>query len=126
LLLRMGENITQNMQRWFKNINKRKLLHLVGYLHHCINDARSHKHQVKKKICSNIHIFFLTIALNFCGNENAMRRTRQKKTVNHAPAHWNLDFNWTPLYICIADHMYEVQQFNSRNGHSVSLGCWVR
>jgi hypothetical protein len=33
-----------------KKINKRKLLHLVGYLHRCINGARSHKHQVHE-IC---------------------------------------------------------------------------
>ena len=26
-------------------INKLALLHLVGCLHYCINDARSHKHQ---------------------------------------------------------------------------------
>jgi len=42
--------------------------------------------------------FIITFALNFCGNENAMRRTWQKKTADHAPVHWNLDFNWTPLY----------------------------
>jgi len=29
-------------------INKRSLLHLVGCLHRCSNDARSHKHQVHK------------------------------------------------------------------------------
>jgi len=29
-----------------KKINKRNLLHLVGCLHRCSNDARSHKHEV--------------------------------------------------------------------------------
>ena len=29
-----------------KKVNKRNLLHLVGCLHRCSNDARSHKHQI--------------------------------------------------------------------------------
>jgi hypothetical protein len=32
-----------------KRLIKRNLLHLVGCLHHCSSDARSHKHQVCKK-----------------------------------------------------------------------------
>jgi len=39
------------------------------------------------------YIYIFTFALNFCGNKNAMRRTRQKKTADYALAHRNLDFN---------------------------------
>ena len=45
VLLRMGEIIARNMLSWFKLLIKLLLLHLVGYLYCCINDARSHKHQ---------------------------------------------------------------------------------
>jgi hypothetical protein len=38
----------------FKKINTQKLLHLVGYLHRCINDARSHKHQ--KRLYVSPHV----------------------------------------------------------------------
>jgi len=45
VLLRLGEFVTRNMYNWFKKINKRNLLHLVGCLHRCSNDVRSHKYQ---------------------------------------------------------------------------------
>ena len=46
VLPRMGEFVARNMQSWFEKINKRNLLYLVGCLHRCSNDARSHEHQV--------------------------------------------------------------------------------
>jgi len=46
VVLRMGENIARNMLSWLKLVIKVLLLmHLVGCLYYCINDARSHKHQ---------------------------------------------------------------------------------
>ena len=45
MLLRMGEIIARNMLSWLKLLIKLLLLHLVGRLYYCINDARSHKHQ---------------------------------------------------------------------------------
>jgi hypothetical protein len=38
-------------------IIERKLLHLVGYLQRCINNARSHKHQVQQYIYGFLLIF---------------------------------------------------------------------
>ena len=46
VLLKMGEFVARNMLSWFKKINKRNLLHHVGCLRCCSNDARSHKRQV--------------------------------------------------------------------------------
>jgi hypothetical protein len=42
----MSENFGRKIETWFKEINKGKLLQLFGYLYRCVNDARSHKHQV--------------------------------------------------------------------------------
>ena len=46
VLLKMGEFVARNMQSRFKQINiqinKRNMFHLVGCLHRCSNDARSH------------------------------------------------------------------------------------
>ena len=48
VLLRMGEFVARNMLSWFKKINERKkLLHLVGCLQCCTDDAWSHKHQFR-------------------------------------------------------------------------------
>jgi hypothetical protein len=63
----MGENIARNMQSWFKyinkKINKRKLLHIVGSLHRCINYARSHKHQVHCAV--SFHLYCLCMLYIF-------------------------------------------------------------
>ena len=48
----MGEIITWNMLSWLKLSIKLLLLHLVSCLYCCINDARSHKHQMTKLIIS--------------------------------------------------------------------------
>ena len=48
-LLRLGEIIARNMSSWLKLLIKLLLLHLVGCLYYCINDARSHKHQIQKQ-----------------------------------------------------------------------------
>jgi len=45
VLLRMGEIIVRNMLSWLKLLIKLLMLHLVGCLYYCINDARSHKYQ---------------------------------------------------------------------------------
>ena len=50
VLLRMGEIIPRNMLSWLKLLIKLLLLHLVGCLYYCINDARTHKHQIYKRI----------------------------------------------------------------------------
>ena len=42
----MGEIIARNMLSLLKLLIKLLLLHLVGCLYYCINDARSHKHQI--------------------------------------------------------------------------------
>jgi len=42
----MGEIIARNMLSWLKLLIKLLLLHLVGCLHYCISDERSHKHQL--------------------------------------------------------------------------------
>ena len=42
----MGEIIARNVLSWLKLLIKLLLLHLVGCLYYCINDARSHKHQI--------------------------------------------------------------------------------
>jgi len=47
LLLRMGEIIARNMLNLLKLLIKLLLLHLVGCLCYCINDARSQKHQIR-------------------------------------------------------------------------------
>ena len=44
LLLRMGEIIARNMLSWLKLSIKLLMLHPVGCLYYCINDARSHKY----------------------------------------------------------------------------------
>ena len=41
----MGEFVARNMYSSFKKINIRNVLHLVGCLRPCSNDARSHKRQ---------------------------------------------------------------------------------
>ena len=46
VLIRMGEIFARNMQSWFKKINKRNFLHLVGCLHLFSSDARSHKNNI--------------------------------------------------------------------------------
>jgi len=46
VLLRMGEIIARNLLRWLTLLIKLLLLHLVGCLYYCINDAGSDKHQV--------------------------------------------------------------------------------
>ena len=46
MLLRIGEIIARNMLSSFKLLIKLLLLRLVGCLYYCINDARSHKHQL--------------------------------------------------------------------------------
>jgi len=46
VLLKMGEFVVRNMKSWFKKINKRDLLHLVGCLYRCSNHARSHESQI--------------------------------------------------------------------------------
>ena len=51
VLLRMDKIITRNMLSWSKLLIKLLLLHLVGYLYYCINDAWSHKCQIKSQIC---------------------------------------------------------------------------
>ena len=50
VLLRMGEIIARNMLSQLKSLIK-LFLHLVGCLYYCINDARSHKHEII--ICSD-------------------------------------------------------------------------
>jgi len=45
VLLRMGEIIARNILNWLKLLIK-FLLHLVGCLCYCINDARSNKHHI--------------------------------------------------------------------------------
>jgi len=50
VLLRMGEIIARNMLSWLKLLIKLLLLHLVGCFHYCINDARSHEHQIFQKL----------------------------------------------------------------------------
>jgi len=47
VLLRMGGIIVRNMLSWLKLSIKLLLLHLVTCLYYCINDARSHKHQIR-------------------------------------------------------------------------------
>jgi len=51
VFLRMGEIIPRNVLRWLKLLIKLLLLHLVGSLHCCINDAQSHKHQICGSVC---------------------------------------------------------------------------
>jgi len=43
----MGETIARNMLSWLKLSIKLLLLHLVGCLYCCVNDARSHKHHTE-------------------------------------------------------------------------------
>ena len=54
VLLRMGEIIVRNMLSWLKLLIKLLLLHLVGCFYYCINDARSHKHQIANKVLTTI------------------------------------------------------------------------
>jgi len=51
----MGEIIARNMLSWLKLLIKLLLLHLVGCLCYCINDARSHKNKKTEtnKGCNN-------------------------------------------------------------------------
>ena len=42
----MGEIISRNMLSGLKLLIKLLFLHLFGCLYYCINDARSHKHQI--------------------------------------------------------------------------------
>jgi len=44
-LRKMGEIIARNMLSWLKLLIKLLLLHLVGCLYYCIDDARSRKRQ---------------------------------------------------------------------------------
>ena len=46
VLLRMSEIIARNMFSWLKCLVKLLLLHIVGCLYYCINDARLNKHQI--------------------------------------------------------------------------------
>ena len=47
-----------DFKRLIKRLIMKKLLHLVGYLHHCTSDARSHRHQVHNRtISERSHIF---------------------------------------------------------------------
>jgi len=46
VLLRMGEIIARNMLSWLKLLIKLLFLDLIGCLYYCIDDARSHKHQI--------------------------------------------------------------------------------
>jgi len=45
VLLSMGEIMARNSVELIGIINKPLLLHLVGCLYYCINDARSYRHQ---------------------------------------------------------------------------------
>jgi len=56
VLLRMGEIIVRNMLSWLKLLIKLLLLHLIGCLYCCINNARSHKHQTKEKFSPERHL----------------------------------------------------------------------
>jgi len=49
VLLKMGEIFARNMLSWLKLVIK-LLLYLVSCLHYCINDARSHKHQIFQQL----------------------------------------------------------------------------
>ena len=50
VLLRMGEIIDRNMLNWIKLLLKLILLHLVGCLYYCTNDARPHKNHILQNI----------------------------------------------------------------------------
>jgi hypothetical protein len=75
----MGESVARNMQGWFKNINKRNLLYLVGGLHRCSGDARSHKHQVVYRSSSN------TLSKEMIGNRLISRDTYGERTSVFSP-----------------------------------------
>jgi len=49
VFLKMGEIIARNMLSWLKLLIKLLLFHPVGCLYYCINDARSHRHQIYKR-----------------------------------------------------------------------------
>ena len=51
VLLKLDEIIARNMLSWLKLLIKLLLLHLFGCLCYCINDARSHKHQIQCWSC---------------------------------------------------------------------------
>ena len=59
VLLRMGEIIARNLLSWLKLLIKLLLLHLVGCLYYCSNDARSHKRQTEK----NTFVCLVTTAI---------------------------------------------------------------
>jgi len=72
-LLRVGEIIVRNMLIWLKLlIIKLLLLHLVGFLYCCINDARSHEHQIYNSLFFNQRcrpsssLYTLTYVHNTC------------------------------------------------------------
>ena len=60
----MGEIIARNMLSWFKLLIKLLLLHLVGCLYYCINDARSHKHQIRHHVRHTLKTKAKCVALN--------------------------------------------------------------
>jgi len=67
VLLRMGEIIAQNMLSWLKLLIKLLLLHLVGCLYYCINDAQLHKHQMTITVAKHGHETWLNHKeFNFC------------------------------------------------------------
>ena len=48
----MGEIIARNMLSRLQLLTiKLLLLHLVDCLYECINDARTHKHQIRNDVC---------------------------------------------------------------------------
>jgi len=60
----MGEIIARNMLSWLKLLIKLLLLYLVGYLYCCINDARSHKHQIRHHVRHTLKTKEKCVALN--------------------------------------------------------------